>query len=108
MQSAAPRCDFEQPPLTHAPRVLLKHDMSHHFTFVIGRLQGSQEKLGLIDPKVRSLGLLITSETPAAGHRPRELGPRLCRCVASRVQERGCQKHVPTGGMEDRRGLWAR
>ena len=64
VQPAASQRDFEQPPLTHAPGVLLKHDMSHHFTFVIGRHQGSQEKLGLIDPKVRSLGLLITSETP--------------------------------------------
>lgn len=55
MQSAAPQHGFEQSPLTRTPGALLKHDMSHHFTFVIGSLQGSQEKLGLIVPKVRSL-----------------------------------------------------
>lgn len=65
MQSAAPQHDFEQSPLTRTPGVLLKYDMSHHFTLVISRLQGSQEKLGLIVLKVRrSLGLLIRSESP--------------------------------------------
>lgn len=102
MQSSAPRHDFEQSPFTHTPRVLLKYDMSHHFTFITSCLQGSQEKSCLIVSKVRSLGLLITSEKPVelprgeAGHRPSELVPQRCRCVVLGIQELSCQKHVPT------------
>lgn len=106
MQSPALRRDFEQSPFTRTPRVLLKYDMSHHFTFISSRLQGSQEKLGLIVSKVRSLSLLITGENPgelprraAAGHRPGELIPQLCRCVVLGIQELSCQKHAPTSAI---------
>lgn len=93
MYSAAPKHDCEQFPFTRTPRVLLKYDMSHHFAFIISHLQWSREKLGLIVPKVRSLGLLITCENPvelprwASGHRPNELIPRLCCCVAMGIKD---------------------
>lgn len=89
--------DREWFPFTHTPRVLLKYDMSHHFAFIIRHLQWSQEKLVLRVLKVKSLGMLTTSENPAelprwaAGHQPKELVPRLCRCVALGIHKLGCR-----------------
>ena len=92
--------DREWFPFTYTPRVLLKYDMSHHFAYIIRHLQWSQEKLVLRVLKVKSLGMLMTSENPAElprwapGHQPRELVPRLCRCVALGIHKLGCQEHV--------------